>query len=159
MGARRGAAHRRLAPGAARRHTARPPARSARLRRHGWPPAREPGDRAHQSRATGGARRGRTPGDSGQGARGPEARRGAWPRRRRPWRPAAAGIGGRGSRPCALRGSRRRERRRSTERWRRLLGLAESSTGARRPLSSLAAAPVGDGGWGRLGFETLAAPI
>jgi hypothetical protein len=40
--------------------------------------------------------------------------------------------------------------------------------GARRPLSSLAAAPVGDGGWaapvgdggwGRLGFETLAAPI
>jgi hypothetical protein len=75
-------ATRRSAPGAARRHTARPPARSAWLRRHGWPPAREPGDRGHQAWPTGGARRGRTPGDSGQGARGPEARRGAWPRRR-----------------------------------------------------------------------------
>jgi hypothetical protein len=36
--------------------------------------------------------------------------------------------------------------------------LAAPSTRVRLPLAA-GAAPVGDGGWGRLGFETLAAPI
>jgi hypothetical protein len=149
VGARRGAAHRRSAPGAAkaelgsatrrsapgtaRRHSARPPARSARppdarsarLRGHGWPAAREPGDGAPRRGSARHARRSERPArEQAPGAASWGPRRGL---------PEALGAGARGS--C----------------WRR--------QGARDSLAAAGRGPGGGGYRGRLGLETLAAPI